>query len=653
MRKYIIKAESWLSRILNRKRKFSLATAITAITIISFLVSVPIPLFNFEVKTFEIEGDINEFRTGETVSFSFNVMHTPARALIVFGDGQMEDILPYGEAINGRFIGTINHSYALQGKYTPILQVWNEWGTYSTDVLDLFIKNAPPDFDIALNGEIIEPGVKNEGSLRTSKKPTSLFEYEIYEDDKVEIAVVNLLDAENLTYIYDTGEQQISSKEAFQLLSWKNKGRYPLTVTAVGSLGELSYRTVNINVHNKAPKADFSIKNRMVFLDSKIELSAENSSDTPSDKNSLKYLWNFDGGRSYKYGKQVSYSFAEAGTHNITLTVKDNDGEISSITKSVYIDNPYPLISLQELEIPVIQEGEQIIFHADSFDDDEEVIRLLYYWNFDSEDFDPLNVSTFELGGWKYKKVYEDDYKGYLTVAAVDSLGQYSFDAMEVQVINVDPQVSANGASFITNITFHVLRNDIAYDDLDFICSLVKDDSKFLLSSLTFENSTEFTVSSDETQLDLSVLNDWKIEINSSDLLPENATVEMQVDLKFLDGQVLSLSSGQLSGGSIASWVEDLTSHFYNGKDCSYNVPITIRSQIYDPSVDDVSFVMTYFEEKLFEIECESLPDDLVYSENGIVYKIDYFESLLGVQYAHLTASQEFTTQFEDHPFLL
>jgi len=82
---------------------------------------------------------------------------------------------------------------------------------------------------------------------------------------------------------------------------------------------------------NQSPVASFAVPG--CVADSECTFDGSGSSDP--DGSIVSYSWSFGGS-----GETAKHTFTEAGTFDITLTVKDNKGKENSVTKSVTISAP-------------------------------------------------------------------------------------------------------------------------------------------------------------------------------------------------------------------------------------------------------------------------------------------------------------------------
>ena len=78
-----------------------------------------------------------------------------------------------------------------------------------------------------------------------------------------------------------------------------------------------------------------------------MSFSAAISSDTESDQRTLQFRWYIEGAWSEWSGNPVTYHvFSQGGTYPIRLEVKDDNGKIDSMTRSVILELNGPTIEL-------------------------------------------------------------------------------------------------------------------------------------------------------------------------------------------------------------------------------------------------------------------------------------------------------------------
>ncbi|MFX1499321.1 MAG: PKD domain-containing protein, partial [Promethearchaeota archaeon] len=630
-----------IGNITKEKRKIS-ALILTAIILISFWYCSPISKFEFKIRTFKTISDTRIVRTGEDIQFNWEVQGEPYQAMIIFGDGNIK-LIDSPSQTNGICSGNVIHSYALQGKYQPTLRIWDYWGDAFTKSLELEVRNDPPLFDVLVNGLITE----QPEHLRLSDPDE---EIEVFEDEEVAIDIENKeLMLDNLTFIFDFGTSKKTSKANSTIYSWEKEGVYPLIITAIGSQGELEQQTRYINVKNKAPIANFSLdyeyrEDHIVM----VKVNASMSKDTKSDYNSLRYYWDWDDGTS-DWGKYAHHSFPDAGTYNITLCVRDDDGFYDICSKIFLINNTIPTVEVFGPSTnTTLYEGQVITFNAQGKDDSPNIVRLHYYWNFNSSLFNLDDLKNYELGGLINDHVFYDDFHGFVTSAIIDPQGAYDLDSLNVDILNVDPDLSIYSANIIGNVTFGLYRSNLN-SDLNFTFKLSNEKDKTYERMINFANETSSYIYSEKAQLNFDILDNWIITVNSSQQIPENEEYQTLLIFEFLDGQKLILTSDMLSFGEWGYFEDNLTNYFYDRKNYTFKYPISINIELFDPSIDNIYCSINHIEKKLLEISTTSeIPtiDELYIGD--IHYEFQFYQKN-GKNFVNITASRLIDSTYYDN----
>ena len=305
-----------LEKMIKRLERCKKAIIVLGIIVTAYIISVPLFTFISNKIDFFLKGDQKEFRVGYPINFGYEISSSPLQAIIIWGDGNTEEIKKAGS-------GSLEHSYDLQGRYTPTLLVWDIFRKLSSKSLEIKIENNVLQFNI----EVENMGFEGQETIISVD---SIFE--LNEDlSKDEIG---------LNFIYHLSETQILSNESSITYSWKNEGTFPLRVTVMDSQGVISRQKIDITVINKPPKALFTIsRDGTHSARTEIEFTAERSSDTINDKDSLQYLWNW-GDNTASWGKYVSHSYWEPGIYNVSLCVIDDDGASDIYSQLITIDDP-------------------------------------------------------------------------------------------------------------------------------------------------------------------------------------------------------------------------------------------------------------------------------------------------------------------------
>ncbi len=390
---------------------------------------------------------------------------------------------------------------------------------------------------------------------------------------------------------------------------------------------------------NRWPATNYPDKS--VFL-----LNAENSTDTESDIDSLRFYWQFGDGTT-AYGKYVYHQYSESGLYRVTLTVKDNNGEIGSTTRFISINNRAPDVSFS---IPAglisIYEGETVGFNVDTLDDSNDMPSLEYWWNyeFDGSTVDPEDLTGFELGGWKSTNIYTDDYNGNVCIVTKDQEGLSGYDTRSINVLNSDPSVSIWDVGIVANSSLIITRSEVEVD-LNFSINLIANgtpEREYLIDFAYAEGNFIYTT---KELISLSLLKDWILVVNSSIPIPDLTWIKYDLILEFSNGEELVLSSGRFFGGSNGTWEVSLNQYFYDNNSYNFKYPITLFAQVWDPSEDDISLDLLYNSNSLLLLNCSNATASYIYNLNNINYFVDVFEQG-GNTYANISFSETLASEF-------
>lgn len=188
-----------------------------------------------------------------------------------------------------------------------------------------------------------------------------------------------------------------------------------------------STHSVNIglkNVDNESPTADAG-SDKTIEVGESLTLNASSSSDNVGIDN---YEWDLDNGE-IKIGKQITYTYDEAGSYTVKLTVEDeagnNDTDIVEITVEENKDTTDPTADAGEDR--TVDVGEEITLDASGSSDDEGIES--YEWN--------LGNGETETGkDISYSYSEEGTYTIELTVT--DGNGNTDTDNIEITVESTD-----------------------------------------------------------------------------------------------------------------------------------------------------------------------------------------------------------------------
>ncbi len=140
------------------------------------------------------------------------------------------------------------------------------------------------------------------------------------------------------------------------------KGSYNIELTVTDNLGAVSSVTKNIIVSeaiNQQPVAVFTANPTSGTAPLEVTLDASSSYDP--DGSIMSYLWDFKDGNTGN-GKTVKHTFNVKGSYNIELTVTDNLGAVSSVTKNIIVSEA---INFCQIGVPYIaSDGLTVILNS-------------------------------------------------------------------------------------------------------------------------------------------------------------------------------------------------------------------------------------------------------------------------------------------------
>ncbi|RLF44761.1 MAG: hypothetical protein DRN29_07870, partial [Thermoplasmata archaeon] len=173
---------------------------------------------------------------------------------------------------------------------------------------------------------------------------------------------------------WDFGDGNTSNKQNPKH-AYAHSGIYTVILTITDSYGESENITVDIEVKNLPPLANFSWN-----PSSPTSKEAVQFTDTSSDVDGsiVNYTWDFGDG-SYSEEKNPSHTYYDNGVYIVTLTVMDNNGAKSVKTQEIFVENIPP--TAEFFFIPEkASVGEEVNFTDVSSDEDGKIVS--WHWEF-------------------------------------------------------------------------------------------------------------------------------------------------------------------------------------------------------------------------------------------------------------------------------
>lgn len=147
------------------------------------------------------------------------------------------------------------------------------------------------------------------------------------------------LDGDPLTYSWDFGDGHVGSGINFTHI-FADNGTYTVTLKVTDIFGGESINSLKVTVNNVAPVANFTVSNSGVRGQ---QLSFAGSFTDPGTLDTHQVAWEFGDGTVSGYQSvnaetlNAKHVYTSAGTYTVKLTVRDDDGGASTVTKQVTI----------------------------------------------------------------------------------------------------------------------------------------------------------------------------------------------------------------------------------------------------------------------------------------------------------------------------
>ena len=388
----------------------------------------------------------------------------------------------------------------------------------------------------------------------------------------------------NLTYKWAENGTTLSTHEVFSRKF--SVGTHTVTLTVSDGIGNAT-DTVIVEVKNHPPIADAG-DDRVILPDTYIKLDASGSSDP--DGSIASYKWVED--RVELSTRRSFNKIFDAGRHEITLVVTDNDGDTGEDTLEILV-NCAPIADAgPDMTVP---EGTLVHFNA-SNSSDTDGNTLYYEWKEDgvgilnlAQSFDMvLPIGTHSI---------------MLTVT--DGYGATATDRVVIEVIPVDqkPPIADVGSDQAVLVGTAVMLDASGSTDPD--GEIVKyewlEDSIVLNESMVFEHifpkgvhHITLVVTDNDGA---SGTDDATITARSSMDMPE---ADAGADREALEGTEIILDASRSSGENLTyQWILNGTTiseerMFYHLFDPgTYTVTLSVTDEYECTDTDEVSVVIT------------------------------------------------------------
>jgi hypothetical protein len=225
---------------------------------------------------------------------------------------------------------------------------------------------------------------------------------------------------------------------------YTNKGLYVVILMARDGSGKEGYDSMELTVLNPAPIA-VAGSDKTANEGEDVDFDASGSYDTPSDNSSLTYLWDFNGDGHFDDGVGLtsSYVWHDDGVYIIGLKVMDDNGNYSTDTLNVTINNLPPVVLLGGPYDGL--EGREMYFFALANDPGNDVLWYRWDWNNDGINDTGWSTKAYSNHTWTMFGTYT------IGVQVWDGDNGYTSDTASVEVTRPEqpPVISGVGGRYV------------------------------------------------------------------------------------------------------------------------------------------------------------------------------------------------------------
>lgn len=173
--------------------------------------------------------------------------------------------------------------------------------------------------------------------------------------------------------------------------SFTEKRIYTVTLRVSDTLHIVS-KTIDVNISNYPPESVISVDRTAVSSKDVVHFNGSGSQD--ADGVVTNYTWDMDDG-TVLYGASVEHAFQFGGPYNVTLTVRDDFGAVSSAYVIITVNNSRPVAVLDASPLSV-HTGDTVVFDASSsYDPDGSITE--YFFDFGYAENYTGTDSTYEI----------------------------------------------------------------------------------------------------------------------------------------------------------------------------------------------------------------------------------------------------------------
>ena len=350
-----------------------------------------------------------------------------SKVQVSWGDGIVENLAAPAVSAIGYYLPS--HKYAAPGYYLITMSIFTTRGVTKTTYGGVSLTNyAPP----------VSPIV---ASLNCSANNLNVFCNAMGTYD---------LSGSALTYTFDYGNGVTQTNTTgFSAYSYLSAGLFTIKLKVTSTSGQVA--NVETQVQTMIPVNLAPVANLWCASNAPNILSCSPTTSTDFDGTIISYKYDWDDGTSDIFGTDINipHIFATGGSHQVTLTVTDNDGASSSQTLSfdVLMNRP-PIASMT----CYTQGPQRIRCNSNSSDPDLRDVITEYKW-----DLGDGNIITTMIPSIDYTYAASSTYT--ITLSVKDSMGASSSISQNITTIENQAPVANINCYVSSGSTYYCYSN--------------------------------------------------------------------------------------------------------------------------------------------------------------------------------------------------
>jgi PKD repeat protein len=250
-------------------------------------------------------------------------------------------------------------------------------------------------------------------------------------------------DRPRLKYMWDFGDGTGSewSSSGYATHQFIRAGNYTAVLSVKDPAGAVATASLLIEVYNAIPTCEvLSPRQAEASFDEDAEVHFRGSADdTPTDLDTLQYMWDFGDGNATAWGPlstaTATHVYTRSGTYAAALSARDDDGAEGRAAVDVTVRNLPPTASIvRPGQAVTVNEDTKVAFEGMGSDTPSDQATLGYWWDLDG---------ALPTRGTSVEYAFNSSGKYRVTFTVNDPEGEIATAVVIVTVVNLPPEATA------------------------------------------------------------------------------------------------------------------------------------------------------------------------------------------------------------------